>query len=85
MEYNFDIVYQAGLENIIPDFFSRIYVLYTIKNSKQDNKDILIAKQKNKICIPLGNKTKLILDTHRTYTSHMQLAKLYTYLCRRYY
>ena len=44
IKYNFDIIYWAGLENIVCNFLSRMYVLYTTKNSEQDNQDILIAK-----------------------------------------
>ena len=70
---------------MIPDFLSQIYVLYLTVNTEQDNKDKLLAMQKNKLFIYLENRVQLIKNAYTTQTGHMRLAKLYAFLCRRYY
>ena len=44
MEYNFDIIYCSGPENVVTDFLLQMYMLYTTENTDQDNEDRLIAK-----------------------------------------
>ena len=48
MKYDFDIIYWAGPQNIVPDFLSRIHVLYSTGSSEKDDQDLLIVKKKKK-------------------------------------
>ena len=56
LEYNFDIVYRLGKENMIPDFLSRIY-LVELTSPDEDGKDQEIAKNKNKIFVPFADRS----------------------------
>ena len=56
LEYNFNIVYRLGKENVIPDFLSRIY-LVELTSPDKDRKDQEIAKSKNKIFVPFADRS----------------------------
>ena len=47
LEYNFDAIYWAGQEHLVPDFFSRIY-LAEMTVSEGEDRDQKLALEKNK-------------------------------------
>ena len=67
------------------DFLSRMFALFTVMDADQDSKDILIARQQNKIFVPHEHQSNLIKTAHITQTGHMRLAKLHSFMARRYY
>ena len=56
LEYNFDIVYCSGNENVVPDFLLRIY-LVELTSLDEDGKNQEIAKSKNKIFVPFADRS----------------------------
>ena len=80
MEYDFEVVYQKGSENVVPDFLSRIYLVDQIVDNEEVDRDI--AKRKNRIFIPVQERDKLIEKAHRVHTGHLCVAKLFAFLCR---
>ena len=69
LEYNFDIIYKPGKDNIVPDSLSRIY-LVELTSPVEDEKVQEIAKSKNKFFIPFANRSRLLERAHRNYTGH---------------
>ena len=46
IEYDFNIVYWASSKNIILNFLSRIYVLFSLSNKDSVQEEMLITKKK---------------------------------------
>ena len=46
MEYDFDIVYRSGKENVVPDFLSRIYLVEKDLEVDEDE-ELVLAQRKN--------------------------------------
>ena len=80
MEYNFDVVYQKGNENVVPDFLSRIYIVDQLDQDEEDDRTTAI--QKNKIYVPTPERLLLIEKTHRYDTGHLRVAKLFFFYQR---
>ena len=55
MEYNFDVVYWAGKEHVVPYFLSRIY-LVNMTVSEGMEEDCQVAAEKNKVYIRMKTK-----------------------------
>ena len=69
----------------MPDFLSQMYVLFLTVNIKQDNKDKILSKQKNKIFIFEWKKDKTYIKCSKSLYWLYWLAKLHSYLCKNYY
>ena len=67
MEYDFDVIYWAGQEHVMPDFLSRIY-LAEMFVSEDEEKDRKLAIEKNKIYIPLQDRSCFLERLHMSYT-----------------
>ena len=52
LEYDFDVIYCSGRDNVVPDFLSRIY-LVELTSLVEDERDQEIAKSKNNFFFPL--------------------------------
>ena len=55
LEYDFDVIYCSGRDNVVPDFLSRIY-LVELTSPVEDKRDQEIARSKNKILFSLQIK-----------------------------
>ena len=79
LEYDFDVIYCSGRDNIVPDFLSRI-CLVELTSPVEDKIDQEIARSKNKIFVPFANRSRLLKKSHRTYTGHLRTAKLFSFM-----
>ena len=84
LEYDFDVIYRAGREHVVPDFLSRIY-LAEMSVSEDEEKDRKLAVEKNKIYIPLQDRSCLLERSHRSYTGHLRTAKLFAFISQRFF
>ena len=67
----------------MPDFLSRIY-LAEMSVSKDEERDCKLAVEKNKIYIPLQDRSCLLERLHRSYTGHLRTAKLFAFILQRF-
>ena len=83
LEYNFDIIYCSGKDNVVSDFLSRNIPgkwppqLRTKKNKK-------LPRVKTNF-FPFANRSCLLERAHRTYISHLRTAKLLSFMLARYF
>ena len=84
MEHDFDKIYRAGQEHIVPDFLSRIY-LAEMTVSEDEEGDWKLALEKNKIYIPLQDQSLLLERSHRLYTGQLRTAKLFAFMSQRFF
>ena len=68
----------------MPDFLSRIY-LAEMSVSEDEEKDCKVAVEKNKIYIPLQDRSSLLERLHRSYTGHKRTAKLFAFISQRFF
>ena len=69
---------------MVLDFLSRLYLVEMLTAGRVED-DQHIATQKNKIFLPFKDRSRLLERIHRTYTGHLRLAKLYSFLSTRYF
>ena len=84
LEYDFDVIYWASQEHVVPDFLSRIY-LAEMFVSEDEEKDCKLAVEENKIYIPLQDRSCLLERSHRSYTGHLRTAKLFAFISQRFF
>ena len=84
LEYDFDVIYHAGKEHVVPDFLSRIY-LTEMSVTGEIEKDCCLAQEKNKIYIPLEDRSCLLDCSHRSYMGHLRTAKLFSFISQRFF
>ena len=84
LEYDFDVIYCAGKEHVVPDFLSRIY-LTEMSVTGEIEKDCRLAREKNKIYIPLEDRSHFLELSHRLYTGHLRTAKLFSFISQSFF
>ena len=78
LEYDFDVIYCAGSEHVVPDFLSRIY-LTEMSVTGEIEKNCCLAQEKNKIYIPLEDRSCLLERSHRLYMCHLRTANYFPF------
>ena len=78
------MIYWAAREHVVPDFLSRIY-LAEMTVSEDEERDQKLALEKNKIYIPLQDQICLLERSHRLYTEHLKIAKLFAIMSQRFF
>ena len=68
----------------MPDFLSRIY-LTEMSVTGEIERDRRLAREKNKIYIPLEDRSCLLERSHRLYTGHLRTAKLFSFISQRFF
>ena len=82
MMYDFEILYRAGRENLVPDMLSRAFVV--------DEDPVLLderdrAIKLNWLWIAPEKRLGVLQQAHRSYTGHLKTAKLFEFVRKRFY
>lgn len=84
--YDYDIIFRAGKENVIADYLSRNFInliLDEFVNSYEDEREM--ARKRNHIFILPDKRYDLLSRTHRVATGHLKEIKFIQFLEKRYY
>lgn len=85
-EFDYDIIYRPGKDNIIPDFLSRNIVNYSVNEMNSSiREEIRRARVHNKIYVPESQREALLQRLHRVQTGHLKESKFYALMKQRFY